>query len=73
MLGSARDDMYGERVGSGWLYVAIDDPDTHCERAPAAGAEIVSELHDTDYGSRDYAARDPRGTSGTSAPTVQRR
>jgi uncharacterized glyoxalase superfamily protein PhnB len=61
MLGSARDDMYGERVGLGWLYVAIDDPDAHCERAQAAGATIVTELHDTDYGSRDYAARDPEG------------
>ncbi|HEY2770893.1 MAG TPA: VOC family protein [Solirubrobacteraceae bacterium] len=61
MLGSARDDMYGERVGAGWLYVAVDEADAHHERAKAAGAEIVNELHDTDYGSRDYAARDPEG------------
>ena len=27
----------------------------------SAGADIVRELHDTDYGSRDYAARDPEG------------
>ena len=29
--------------------------------AKAAGARIVRELVDTDYGSRDYAARDPEG------------
>lgn len=61
MLGTARDDKYGERVGAGWLYVAIEDADAHCERAQAAGAKIVTELHDTDYGSRDYAAQDPEG------------
>ena|SRR5437773_688818 len=62
MLGSERDDpLVGTRVGLGWTYVAVDDPDAHCERARAAGAEIVTELHDTDYGSRDYAARDLEG------------
>lgn len=74
MLGSDRDDMYGKRVGHGWLYVAVDDPDAHCERARAAGAEIISELHDTDYGSRDYGARDPEGNMwnfGTYRPAVQ--
>ena len=30
-------------------------------RARAAGARIVREPADTDYGSRDYAARDPEG------------
>jgi uncharacterized glyoxalase superfamily protein PhnB len=62
MLGSDRDDpLYGNRAGQGWLYVAVDDPDAHCRRARAAGAEIIAELHETDYGSRDYAARDPEG------------
>jgi uncharacterized glyoxalase superfamily protein PhnB len=40
------------------MYVAVDDPDAHRDRAREAGAEVVVELHDTDYGSRDYAARD---------------
>ena len=31
------------------------------EIARAAGAEIITEPHDTDYGSRDFAARDPEG------------
>ncbi len=63
MLGTDRvDPIYGGgRAGQGWVYVAVDDPDPHCERARAAGAEIIIELHDTDYGSRDYAARDPEG------------
>ena len=29
--------------------------------AVAAGAEITDPLHETDYGSRDFAARDPEG------------
>lgn len=42
-------------------YVAIEDPDAHHDRAKAAGAKIVIELRDTDYGSRDYACEDPEG------------
>jgi uncharacterized glyoxalase superfamily protein PhnB len=74
MLGAERDDVYGRRAGQGWLYVAVEDPDAHCERARAAGAEIVVELHDTDYGSRDYAARDPEGNMwnfGTYRPAAE--
>ncbi|NKZ03409.1 VOC family protein [Actinomadura latina] len=43
------------------VYVAVDDPDAHHDRAKAAGAEIFRPLTDQDYGSRDYAARDPDG------------
>ena len=43
------------------LYVAVEDVDGHYERARAAGAEIVRPLRDTDYGSREYAARDLDG------------
>ncbi|MEV4809912.1 VOC family protein [Micromonospora avicenniae] len=43
------------------VYVAIDDVDAHYTRARAAGAEIIREPFDTDYGSRDYAARDLAG------------
>jgi len=45
------------------LYVALDDPDAHHDRAKAAGAEIVRELTDQDYGSRDYAAKDLEGNT----------
>lgn len=74
MLGSDREDLYGSRAGKGWLYVAIDDADAHCECARSAGAEIIVDLHDTDYGSRDYAARDPEGnvwSFGTYRPAVE--
>jgi uncharacterized glyoxalase superfamily protein PhnB len=30
-------------------------------RATAAGATVLRELHETDYGSRDFAVRDPEG------------
>jgi uncharacterized glyoxalase superfamily protein PhnB len=43
------------------LSLHVDDPDAHCARARAAGATIVRELEDADYGSRGYQARDPEG------------
>jgi uncharacterized damage-inducible protein DinB len=43
------------------LYVYVEDVDSHYRRAKAAGAEIVRDLKDTDYGSREYAARDLEG------------
>lgn len=43
------------------LYACIADPDAHCARARAAGAAIAHALHDTNYGSRDYTARDRDG------------
>ena len=67
MLGQRRDDAYDKLVGpadgrrTDSLYVAIADPDAMRDRAKAAGAKIVMELHDTDYGSRDFACRDPEG------------
>jgi uncharacterized glyoxalase superfamily protein PhnB len=42
-------------------YLALDDPDAHHARAVKAGADIVYELTDKDYGSREYAAADPEG------------
>jgi uncharacterized glyoxalase superfamily protein PhnB len=48
-------------LGPTAVYVALDDPDAHHAHAVAAGAEIVMELTDQDYGSREYAARDPEG------------
>ncbi len=43
------------------LYLVTDDPDAHCEKAVAAGAEVVMELTDQEYGSREYAVRDSEG------------
>ena len=63
MLGSAKgaDDQWPQRPGTFAAYVVTDDPDGLCELARGAGAEILDEPHDTDYGSRDFAARDPEG------------
>src|SRR5262245_38208828 len=43
------------------VYVVVDDPDALHDRAAAAGVEIVRGLTDQDYGSREFAARDPHG------------
>jgi uncharacterized glyoxalase superfamily protein PhnB len=64
MLGSAREtseDAWPLPPGAFGAYVVTDHPDDVFDRAKAAGAEIISELHETDYGSRDFAARDPEG------------
>ncbi len=47
--------------GHAHLYVVVADADAHHDHAKAAGAKITTELRDTDYGSRDYAAEDPDG------------
>jgi uncharacterized glyoxalase superfamily protein PhnB len=55
------------------LYVTVDDPDALHDRAAAAGAEIVMGLTDQDYGSREFAARDPHGnvwSFGTYRPSM---
>jgi uncharacterized glyoxalase superfamily protein PhnB len=65
MLGSVREgqaeDSWPVPPGSFGAYVVTDDPDGVHARAAAAGAEIIDGLHETDYGSRDFAARDPEG------------
>ena len=43
------------------LYVALDGVDEHHAHAVAEGAEILRPLADTDYGSREYTARDLEG------------
>jgi uncharacterized glyoxalase superfamily protein PhnB len=43
------------------IYMVVADIDAHCARALAAGAMLVRELRDEDYGGRDYACRDPEG------------
>ena len=67
MLGSVKSPEHNEYnavappPGSASIYVVVSDTDAHRDRAKAAGAEILMELHDTDYGSRDYMTRDPEG------------
>ena len=43
------------------LYITVPDPDAHHAVARQAGASVVRELEDTDYGSREYSVRDLEG------------
>jgi uncharacterized glyoxalase superfamily protein PhnB len=68
MLGSARDDDFGRLirppeggVGTQSPYVVVADADLHYARAKEAGAEIVLDIKDEDYGGRGYSCRDPEG------------
>lgn len=61
MVGQRRAEPSPFDTGRTVTYLALDDPDAHHARAVKAGAEIVQELTDQDYGSREYAARDPEG------------
>jgi uncharacterized glyoxalase superfamily protein PhnB len=65
MLGTAGDrgpdDQWPLQPGTFGAYVVTDEPDVLFARAKSAGAEIIRELTDTDYGSRDFAIRDPEG------------
>ena len=80
MLGTARDDelrMKSPRdlsaVNQG-IYVYLEDVDTHCERARIIGAEIIRGPENTDYGSREYTARDLEGhlwSFGTYRPSIE--
>jgi uncharacterized glyoxalase superfamily protein PhnB len=59
MFGAARGETTATRGKGSGIYVVVSDPDAHCAQARAGGAEIVRELHDEPYGSREYSARDP--------------
>lgn len=52
--------------------IQIDtDVDAHCERARAAGAEIMAEPQTQFYGDRTYRCRDPEGHIWGISQTVQ--
>ena len=64
MLGDRQrgdDDPHATAVGSGLAYIVTADSDVVYARARTSGAEIVTELHDTDYGDHGFSARDPEG------------
>lgn len=70
MVGSARDTDFDQLqktpravggVGTQSPYIIIDDVDAHCSRAASAGADIVMEPEDQNYGGRSYSCRDPEG------------
>ena len=50
-------------LATGGIVVYVADVDAHFERVRDAGATIVREPTDEDYGQREYAVRDPEGHS----------
>jgi uncharacterized glyoxalase superfamily protein PhnB len=83
MLGSQKDDAYGRGfkspgelggVETRSIYVVVADADAVYARARAAGAVVVREIQNTDYGSREFTVKDPEGHSwsvGTYDPWAQ--
>jgi uncharacterized glyoxalase superfamily protein PhnB len=70
MLSSASDGEYGNLVKTpaelGGVagqspYLIVADTDAHYAGAKAAGAEILIDIKDEDYGGRGYTCRDPEG------------
>lgn len=69
MLGSGQggeyDGLVTDPVTAGTVtqapYIIVEDVDGHYAAAKAAGAEIVIDIADQDYGGRLYVCRDPEG------------
>ncbi|HET6560346.1 MAG TPA: VOC family protein [Marmoricola sp.] len=62
MLGDHRPDGgWSREPGTAGSYVVTNRIDEVYERARSGGAEVVQELQETDYGSREFAVRDPEG------------
>ena len=70
MLGSLNDSEYGQlvkqpdEIGGAETqspYVIVSDADAVYSRAKAAGAKIVRDIRDEDYGGRGFTCRDPEG------------
>jgi PhnB protein len=55
------------------LYVSIKGVDKHFQRARKAGAIIVEEPTDTEYGHRRYRVTDPEGHEWCFAEEIRRR
>jgi uncharacterized glyoxalase superfamily protein PhnB len=80
MLGSQKDDEFGrsfkspnelDGVETRGAYIVVADADAAYARAQAAGATIVRPIRNMDYGSREFAVKDPEGhtwSAGTYDP-----
>ena len=74
MLGDPGDDYKNPKNADHYtslVHVYVDDVDAHFERAKAAGAEIVMEPTDQEYGDRRYDAKDPEGHFWSFAMTLR--
>jgi uncharacterized glyoxalase superfamily protein PhnB len=61
MFGSQRPDAAVTNVGGAAAYLVTDDPDAVFGRAVDAGATVVREMVDQDYGGRGGSVEDPEG------------
>ena len=70
MLSSENDNEYGKLLktpedlngfNTQSPYIIVENVDEHYHRAIEAGAEIVLDIKDEDYGGRGYSCRDPEG------------
>jgi len=83
MLGSATDNEYGtfikppkdlDGINTQAAYIIVEEIDEHYRRAIAAGADIIMDIKDEDYGGRGYSCKDPEGhiwNFGSYNPWVQ--
>ncbi|GAA1160404.1 VOC family protein [Nocardioides aquiterrae] len=61
MFGSHRPDAAVTNVGGAAAYLVTDDPDAVFARAVDAGATVVRDMVDQDYGGRGGSVEDPEG------------
>lgn len=61
MFGSQRPDGVVTNVGGSAAYLVTDDPDAVFARAVEAGATVVREMVDQNYGGRGGSVEDPEG------------
>ena len=72
IIGDVRGDRVPPRAGESThaVMVRVEDARAHCERARAAGATILMEPTDFEYGERQYHAADPAGHRWTFSETL---
>jgi len=72
MLGSQKNDEYSRSfkspaevggIETRGAYIVVADADAVYARAQAAGATVIRPIQNTDYGSREFAVKDPEGHS----------
>ena len=72
MVGNKRDSEYSQLVKtpqevdgfntqSPFIYLEDNEMDSHFENAKKAGANIIAELREEEYGGRYYSCKDPEG------------
>jgi uncharacterized glyoxalase superfamily protein PhnB len=73
IVADVRHDRHPPRAGevTHSVMVRVDDVDAHCDRARVAGARILMEPADFEFGERQYSAADPAGHQWTFSETLR--